>query len=173
MDPAGRRVLVFRGEHFSFREGQVDPETIAEMQISLVAGRTPTLIVYDELDKAANGGQWKVGDGSAVRWGFIKGGSSRASVLWGTQETQAVPREAFNQSTMILCFRMLGAPLRLLKDRGYLEGGAGDVIPTLPGAATPPAERGAFVALRRGQAWDQKIYRFKVSSVVARPTVGE
>jgi hypothetical protein len=162
-------VIVFRGEQYSLT-AQVDPDTVADLQIALVSKGIATLTVYDELDKAARGGQWKSGDASPVRWGFIKGGSSRASILWGTQETQAVPREAFNQSTMILCFKMLGAPLRLLGDRGYLEGGVADVIPTLPGAEVPPAERGHFVALRRGKLWDGKIYRFNVSSDRVRAT---
>jgi hypothetical protein len=84
-----------------------------------------------------------------------------ASSLWGTQETEAVPRQAFNQSNVILCFRLVGNPVRLLKRRDYLRGGVEKVIPGLPGEPLPPSERGKFVLLRRGQDWDGKFYRFE------------
>jgi hypothetical protein len=163
-DPNGPRPIVFRGDRTD-RAGEVDPEEIADMQWAHSQKREPSLTVYDELDKAANHGQWRRGDKhSTILWSFRRGGSSGASVLWGTQETQEVPAAAFNQSNLILVFRMQGAPLRLLGDRGYLEprGGVEKVIPTLPGPPlTPPEQRGHFVALRRGQSWDGKIYRFR------------
>lgn len=154
------RVIVFRGDRFSRATGEVDPEDIAEIQWMLAQKGRPSLVVYDELDKAANMAMWKRGDASTVRWAFIKGRSSGAASLWGTQETQAVPREAFNQSSCIAVFRMVGNPLRLLRERGYLEGGVGDVIPTLPGDELPRHQRGYFVLLRRGRPWDGKVYRF-------------
>jgi hypothetical protein len=154
------RVVVFRGDRFSRATGEVDPEEIAEIQWNMAQKGRPSLVVYDELDKAANMAMWKLGDASTVRWAFIKGRSSGASSLWGTQETQAVPREAFNQSSCLLVFRMVGNPLRLLKGRGYLEGGVEDIIPALPGDELPPNKRGYFVLLRRGRPWDQKVYRF-------------
>jgi hypothetical protein len=55
---------------------------------------------------------------------------------------------------------MVGNPLRLLKERGYLEGGVGDVIPSLPGDELPRNQRGYFVLLLRGRPWNQRIYRF-------------
>lgn len=156
------RVIVFRGDRFERATGEVDPEEIAEIQWSLAQKGRPSLVVYDELDKAANMAMWKRGDSSTVRWAFIKGRSCGAASLWGTQETQAVPREAFNQSSCICCFRLVGNPLRLLKERGYLEGGVIDVIPTLPGDELQPANlRGYFVLLRRGRPWDGKVYRFQ------------
>jgi hypothetical protein len=48
----------------------------------------------------------------------------------------------------------------VLQRRRYLEGGAGDVLPTLPSREAPPSERGAFLLLRRGLPWDGRIYRF-------------
>jgi hypothetical protein len=156
------RAIVFRGDRFSRTDGEVDPEDIAEIQWSYAQRKRPSIVVYDELDKAANMAMWKRGDASTVRWAFTKGRSSGASSLWGTQETQAVPREAFNQSSSILAFRMVGTPLRLLGERGYLEGGTvKEVISRLPGDELPRNQRGYFVLLRRGRPWDGKVYRFK------------
>ena len=155
------RVIVFRGSPFLVAQGEVDPEEVAEIQRHMAMYGRPSMVVYDELDKAASMAMWKRGDASTVRWAFIKGRSQGATSLWGTQETQAVPREAFNQSSAILCFRLVGNPLRLLKERGYLEGGdVGTVISSLPGDELPPHNRGFFVLLRRGRPWDQKVYRF-------------
>jgi len=154
------RIIVFRGDRFARATGEVDPEEIAEIQWTLAQQGRPSMVAYDELDKAANMAMWKRGDASTVRWAFIKGRSSGAASLWGTQETQAVPREAFNQSSCIPCFRMVGNPLRLLKERGYLEGGVGDIIPKLPGDELPPNQRGYFVVLRRGRPWNGKVYRY-------------
>ena len=76
-----------------------------------------------------------------------------------------MPNEPFEQSNAILCFRLAGLGLERLRERNYLEGGAGDVICKLPGMERPPNERGAFVLLRRGQAWNRKIYRFRVAGL--------
>lgn len=155
------RVVVFRGDRFERATGEVDPEDIAEIQWGMAQLGRPSMVVYDELDKASNMMQWKRGDASTIRWAFAKGRSSGATTLWGTQETQTVPREAFNQSSYILCFRMVGNPLRLLRERGYLEGGdVQSIIPSLPGDELPPNKRGYFVLLRRGRPWDEKVYRF-------------
>ncbi len=157
------RVVVFRGDPFALAQGEVDPEEIAEIQRGMAQLGRPTLVVYDELDKAANMAMWKRGDASTVRWAFIKGRSSGAASLWGTQETQAVPREAFNQSSCLLCFRLVGNPARLLEERGYLEPNHKEmkaVIASLPGDELPPNKRGYFVLLRRGRPWDEKVYRY-------------
>jgi len=154
------RVIVFRGDRFNRALGEVDPEEIAEIQWGMAQRGRPSLVVYDELDKAANMRMWKRGDASTVRWAFVKGRSSGAATIWGTQETQAVPAEAFNQSSCIFVFRMVGNPVRLLKERGYLEGGVESVISTLPGDELPPHKRGYFVLLRRGRPWDGRVYRF-------------
>lgn len=164
----GGRVVVFRGERFDREQGEVDPETIAEIQWSMCQQNLRSLVVYDELDKACSGGQWKRGSKSTILWAFRRGRNSGASSLWGTQETQEVPAGAFNQSSVILCFRLVGAPLRLLEQRGYLNSGAdgrdvGEVISRLPGDELPREERGYFVMLRRGRPWDGRVYRFKPS----------
>jgi len=172
-DEDGPRVIVLRGDRQNRVDGEVDPETAADMQWVWSQQGVPSLVVYDELDKACNHGQWRRGDKkSTILWAFRRGGSSGAASLWGTQETQEVPAAAFNQSSVIFSFRMQGAPLRLLKERGYLEAPAGTVggkarvtvekmIPTLPGDELPPKERGYFVALRRGRPWDGEIYRYR------------
>jgi hypothetical protein len=162
-DPEGPRPIIFRGDRTD-RSGEVDPETIADMQWAHAQKREPCLVVYDELDLACNHGQWRRGDKrSTILWAFRRGGSSGAASLWGTQETQEVPAAAFNQSSVLLVFRMTGAPLRLLGERQYLEprGSVEKVIPTLPGDELPPAQRGYFVMLRRGRPWDGKTYRYR------------
>lgn len=158
-----QRVIVFRGERFDRIAGEVDPEEIAEIQWAMAQRHLPSLVVYDELDKAAKNGQWVRGDASTIRWAFKRGGSSGCASLWGTQETQDVPAAAFNQSSSLFVFRCTGAPLRLLGDRGYLEprGSVEAVIPKLPGDELPPGQRGYFVHLRRGRPWDGKVYRFR------------
>ena len=161
LDGRGPKVVVFRGDRFSRETGEVDPEEIAEIQWNQAQRGRPSLGVYDELDKAAISAFWKKGDASTIRWCLIKGRNVGAATIWGTQETQAVPREAFNQSSCILCFRLVGNPLRLLRERGYLEGGAEKVIPSLPGDELPRNQRGYFVLLRRGRPWDGKVYRFQ------------
>lgn len=155
------RVIVLRGERFDLVQGAGDPEDVADLQWGLAQRRIPSLGVYDELDSACVAGQFKRSKDSAIRWVFKQGGSSGASAIWGTQETQDIPAPIFNQSTMILCFKLMGTPLRLLKERNYLLGGVEDVIPTLTGAEVPPEERGQFVALRRGQLWDGKVWKFR------------
>ena len=152
------RVIVFRGDPFS-ADGGVDPESIAELQLVLARKGRPSLVAYDELGKAASGGQWLAGRKSRIAWAFGKGRSQGAASLWGDQETESVPREAFNQSNAILGFRMVGNPVRLLGARGYLVGGAEKVLPTLTGEPLPPEERGQHLLLRRGTPWDGKIYK--------------
>lgn len=159
-DPKGPRVIVLRGEPFAV-DGDVDPETVAEFQWEQAQRKRPTVGVYDELGKAADGGQWKVGNKSRIAWAFGKGRDADVASFWGDQETEGVPRQAFNQSSSLFVFRMRGNPLRLLKARGYLDGGVEDVIPRLHGEPLPPAQRGTFVHLRRSQPWDGVIYKFR------------
>lgn len=159
VDPAGPRVLILRGDPMNVRGG-LDPEDVARLQWDLVRKSRPSIGVYDELDRGASFGQWKAGKDSLIGWTFGKGSGVQAGALWGSQETEAVPREAFNQSTHIFCFRCAGNPVRLLKSRDYCVGGVDAIIPSLPGDELPPAQRGYFVLLRRGRPWDQKVYRF-------------
>lgn len=151
------RVLSFSGDPFSGFD--VDAEEVSALAWRLAARRARTLQVHDELEHAAIAGQWRRG----TRWiprSFTQGRSHGISVLWGTQSPQGVPREAFEQSDAILCFRLAGIGLRCLRERGYCEGGADSIIPTLPGADSPPRERGVFVLLLRGRPWDRRLYKF-------------
>ncbi len=158
---SGEPTIVFRGDRFNRKVGAVDPETIAEMQWVLAQSKQESCGVYDELASGCEYGQWRKGKNSAIAWNFTRGRNVGASSIWGTQETESVPREAFNQSSNILAFRMIGNPVRLLKQRGYLEGGVEKVIMSLPGDELPRAQRGYFVLLQRGRPWNGKIYRFK------------
>lgn len=160
IDPKGPRVIVFRGDPFAI-DGDVDPEEIAEFQWEQAQRGRPTAVVYDELGKAADGGQWKAGNKSRISWAFGKGRDADATSLWGDQELESVPRQPFNQSTSILQFRTRGNPLRLLQRRGYCTNGVEKVIPRLHGEPLPPAQRGTFVHLRRSQTWDGVIYKFR------------
>ncbi len=156
-DPDGPRVLILRGDG-SLRGG-LNPEEVAALQFDLVKRRRPSLGVYDELDRAASFGQWTQNP-SHIAWAFKQGAGIGAGSLWGAQETEDVPRQAFNQSTHIVCVRAAGNPIRLLKSRGYCIGGVDKAIPRLPGDELPPAQRGYFVLLVRGRPWDGHVYRF-------------
>jgi hypothetical protein len=159
-DPHGPPVIVFRGDGQSLQS--VDAEQVCRRQLEIVnlPKRRPCLVVYDELDRAAANGQWKAGKDSVIGWAFGKGGSQGAASFAGTQETEDLPRQPFNQSTHIVCVRMTGNPVRLLKQRNYLIGGVERVLPLLPGSELPPSERGYFVMLERGRPWDGRVYRF-------------
>jgi hypothetical protein len=161
VDEKGIRSVVFRGDQSTF-ERTLDPEVVARYAWKMSRTRWPCVIVYDELKNAANNGQWKAGKESAIAWAFTQGRDVGVASIWGTQETEFVPPEAFNQSSCLLVFRLAGNPIRLLKARNYLvgDGNLEKVIPTLKGEPLPPKERGTFVLLRRGQPWDGKIYKF-------------
>lgn len=151
------RILSFRGDPWSGVD--LRPDEVAALAWRIGARRRVTLTVLDELDgSAARAGQWRRGTEWIPRT-FTQGRAHGLSVLWGAQAPQAAPREAFGQSDYLLCFRLAGAELRLLKERGYLGGVPPELVPGLPGATSPPAERGAFVLLARGLPWDGQVYR--------------
>ena len=156
------RVVVFRGRGDEIMDDRGSAqlyESTARLQWKLARKRRRSLAVYDELDRAATGGQW-IENPSAIGWSYGKGGSVGVGSIAGTQETEAVPRQPFNQATAVICVRMMGNPVRLLKQRGYCEGGVDKVLPRLPGTELPPAQRGYFVVLQRGRPWDQRVYRY-------------
>jgi hypothetical protein len=156
-DAKHKRVIVLRGDCFAGYK--VDREEVAAFSWKLIGRRQTCLVVHDELKEAAAGGQWKSGSVWLPR-SFSQGREVGLSQLWGTQDTQEVPAEAFNQSSCLLCFKIAGNGLRLLRARDYISDGVDDVIARLPGDDVPPAERGAFVLLRRGKPWNRKVYRF-------------
>ena len=155
------RVIVFRGD--VARGRRVDLETIAELAWARVGRSRKTLLVYDELlagreDILCKNSQWR----SGIKWvpqGFTMGRSPGVGNIWGAQIVQDVPNEVFNCSSAIATFRLAGTGLMKLKERDYLNGGAAEVIPRLAGPPLPPAQRGEFVVLRRGQPWDGRIFK--------------
>lgn len=159
VDPAGPRVVVLRGDAGRGARGALDYETIPAVQWSLARARRPSLAVYDELNRACNGGQW-IANPSEIAWSFSAGRASGVGNFWGLQQTQSVPPQPFDNTTHIIVVRCVGNPVRLLKMRGYCEGGADKIIPRLPGDELPPAQRGYFLLLERGRPWDGAVYRY-------------
>lgn len=155
------RVIVFKADMFAGEP--VDPEAIARLQWRLAARKIQTLGVYDEITAAAAYGQWRAGKTSTFPRIFGQGRTVGCAVLWGTQSPQDAPREAFEQSSVIYCFRLAGQGLRKLAELDYLVGIEPTRISALPGDDVPPSERGLFVMLRRGRPWDRCMYRLDES----------
>jgi energy-coupling factor transporter ATP-binding protein EcfA2 len=155
------RVVVFRGD---VGHGQrVDLEEVAELAWARAQRGRKTLCVFDELvagrEELTKNACWRK-DVTWVPRNFTMGRSPGIGDLWGAQSPQLVPIDPFEQSSAIITFRLAGMGLQRLKERDYLLGGAGEVIARLPGPPLPPAQRGEFVLLRRGQPWNGKIYKF-------------
>lgn len=162
LDFAEGRVIVFRGE--PGRGERVDLEEVAELAWARSQKGRKTLCVFDELiagrEELVKNTQWRKG----ITWvprNFTMGRSPGIADLWGAQEPAEVPTVVFNQSSAIITFRLAGTGLAKLKERNYLEGGVGEVIPRLSGPPAPPSSRGEFVLLRRGLPWNRKIYKFQ------------
>lgn len=151
------RVLVFTGAPFEGR--RCDPEEVARLAWRLAELRRPTLQVHDELASVSTGGQWCSGT-TWIPQSFTMGRARRVSVLWGTQVPHDAPREALAQTDVILAFRIDAQAIDLLARRGFGRALDRGVVAALPGAESPPAERGQFVLLRREREWDGAIYRF-------------
>lgn len=153
------RAVVFVGDPW---EGvDPDPEAVAAFAWQLSARRVPTLQAVDELKWAARGGWWRKG----VKWlpqSCSEGRKHGVGILWASQSPQDAPREAFEEASLLVCYRLAGLGLDRLEERGYLRGLDREVIEGLPGDRVSPSERGRCVILRRGEVWDGKIYRFAV-----------
>jgi hypothetical protein len=154
------RTVVFRGNVVAGTD--VEPDTVASYGWKLATRGRPVLLVYDELahDQLTTYGQWQ----SGITWVprcFSKGRSLQVGSLWGTQIVQNVPQTAFDCSSHVLCFKLAGQGLAKLKERDYLAGSDVEhVIASLKGEPHPPSERGEFVLLERGCAWDGNVYKF-------------
>lgn len=148
--------LVLVGDVF----GQVraEPEEGARLAWAMVQRRKKVGLVIDELNDAVKNSTWKKGVELVPR-ALTKGRKYSLSVFWTTQQVQDCPREAFNETDYIFCFRLVGTGLDRLEERGYLRGIDRTVIEGLPGFDAPPDLLGQFVLLRRGAAWDGRIYR--------------
>lgn len=163
VDPAGQRVVVFRGDVGAGVDA--DPEEVAELAWRRAGKGLASLVVHDELvagrEDVTKNRQWRKG----IVWlpkSFTKGRAVGLADVWGAQSPQEVPIDPFEQSNAILCFRLSGLGLAKLAERNYLAGGAADVVPRLPGMDVEPSRRGDFLLLRRGQPWDRLVYRFGV-----------
>jgi len=156
------RVVVFRGN--PGKGEMVDVESIAALAWARVARGRKTLLVLDELvagreEVLCKNTQWRKGITHTPRV-FTAGRVVGIGTLWGAQSPQDVPKDPFEQSSAILTFRLAGMGLDRLRERNYLNGGAGPAIEQLHGPPLPPAERGDFVQLRRGRPWNEKRYKF-------------
>jgi hypothetical protein len=154
------RTIIFRGSMLAGVDA--NPEEVAELAWEFARLGRPTLTVHDELNREeiVKNMCWRAG----VKWiprSFAKGRAVGAGNCWGSQSPQDAPIAVFEQSNAILCLRLAGMGLAKLRERGYCAGGAELVIPRLHGMESPPAERGDFVLLQRGQDWNRKIYKFR------------
>lgn len=157
MRPPGSRQIVFTP---NLNAGELlDLETVAQWQWALAARGTRNCVVYDELSDACDDGEWLDGVRMLPR-AFTHGRSRGISVVWGAQFAQLVPRQAWECSSVICCWRQYGNALAILKRRGYADDAAERAIASLPGDDVPKAQRGRFVVLRRGRPWDGFFYRF-------------
>lgn len=160
-DPSGRRVIVIRGDVAAGVDA--DPEEVAHFAWRRAARGLQTYVVHDELvagrEAIIKARQWRKGITYIPR-SFTKGRAAGVGDLWGAQSPQDVPIEPFEQSNALIVHKLAGLGLERLRERNYLNGGAGEVIEKLPGMEKPPSERGAFVVVVRGQPWNGKVYRF-------------
>ena len=151
------RAVVFVGDVLAGLDP--DPEGVAALAWQLSARRVPTLQVVDELKWAARGGWWRKG----IKWlpqSCSEGRKHGVGILWASQSPQDAPREAFEEASIVICYRLAGLGLNRLEERGYLRGIDREIVEGLPGDRVSPAERGRCVILRRGEAWDGRFYRF-------------
>jgi hypothetical protein len=177
------RIVIFRGDE-RVRSG-VNPSSLAEYawRCAYRSPPVPMLLLLDELGRAAYAGHWSHQPNCPKRKGRGPGGMSSfnereaectcplpaifswgrrscVSVIWTTQSPQNAPREAFEQSSALVCVHMGGRGLRYLRDLDYLDGGAEPAIARQPGTREVAAGAvPAYVMLERGSAWDGKEYR--------------
>lgn len=153
------RAVVFTGDPF---EGvDPDPEAVSAFAWQLAARRVPVVQAVDELKWAARGGWWKRG----VKWlpqSCSEGRKHGVGIVWASQSPQDAPREAFEQASLVICYRLAGMGLDRLEERNYLLGMDRAVVEGLPGDSVSPSERGRCVILRRGEHWDGKFYKFTI-----------
>ena len=155
----GVRMLVIRTRVF---EGErVDVEEITRYCWRLIGRRKKALLVNDELvPHAVEFCQFKGGERSDLKRAFHEGREHGLSLVWGTQDLTDVPISAVGLSSSIWCFQTAASGLKILRRRDYLDGVPKRLIENLPDAETPAEDRGDFVRLRAGKAWDRTLYRF-------------
>jgi hypothetical protein len=146
----GSRVVVLSGDPFARRD--VSPDAVAADAWRLAAPpeRFRSIVVVDELRRAAAGQRWREPDGDLPR-AFTEGRSVGISVMWGCQSPQDVPREALGQSDLLL-FRLEGREGEYLRRYRLIDDDLSAVVSNLPPRA--------FVVRRLGVGWDGRTYRF-------------
>ena len=155
-------MIVFTPDAFG---SSLSLEGVAAWQWRLARKGWPSLGVYDEISDATKRGErrndWIVaGDEARLPRLFTHGRRPQVSGLWGAQFAHQVPMEPWEESPVIFVWHQAGNALAILARRHYLEGaGVEEAIRALPSAQLPPAERGAFLMLRRAQPWNGLIYR--------------
>jgi hypothetical protein len=151
------RSVVFTGDLSS---GQApDVEEVARFAWQLRQSRTGSLVVCDELKWTARAGHWRPGV-HFVPQACTEGRKHDVGILWASQCPQDAPREAIEESALLVCFKLAGLSVNCLDDRNYLVGLPPGTLESLPGEETPKPDRGRCVILRRGQPWDRRFYRF-------------
>ncbi len=151
------RVVVFRGRP----PDNADPDEVARWCWTLHERRRPSLLVIDELNHPllTSYGQFRSGVEEVPRT-FWKGGGANIGVIWGVQSPQEAPLPVFNQSSHIVCFKLAGHGLKMLRKQDYVDDRLAAILPTFPGDEVPPPQRGHFVILRRGKPWNGIVYRY-------------
>jgi hypothetical protein len=151
------RAVVFTGDIWAGTDP--DPEAVAAFAWQCAARRVPTLQAVDELKWAAKNAWWRRG----VKWlpqSCSEGRKHGVGIIWASQSPQDAPREAIEEASLVICYRLAGLGLDRLEERNYLRGMDRHIVEGLPGDRTPPNERGRCVILRRGEAWDGQFYRY-------------
>ncbi len=167
LDPNGPRVVIFRGDVMNGK--RADREAAAGYCKDVAVRGRAVLFVNDEAFPRAVvvNRQWRKG----VEWlplGFTHGRKMGGGFgnVWGAQRSVDAPAEPFDESHVILQFKTVGDPLRMLREKDYLRGdpALADIISSLHAMESPPNERGDFVMLRRGIPWDGRVYRLSKRS---------
>jgi len=108
------RAIVFVGDLAS----GLDPEAegVARFAWQLRATRTGSLVVVDELKWAAKAGFWR----ARAVWlpqTCTEGRKHDVGILWASQCPQDAPREAIEEASLLVVYRMAGLSVRCLRDR--------------------------------------------------------
>lgn len=153
--PPGTRVIVARAPLTE----ENDPEAWARFTVGMAGDRWPSLTVNDELAQATRGMSFNKGTVMIPR-AFVRGRTQGLAQAWGTTSPHDVPTVIYESTDEIWLFKSSGMALKLLRRRDYLRGIEDETIEGLSGYPLPPVERGEFVRLVRGRAWDGRIYKF-------------
>lgn len=151
--PAGE-VIVFRGDVRN--DVWCTPEELAARVVQFARGEPPlrSVLFLDEIKRATSAsedGDGKKWTSPAARLICTEGRSMQASIVWGNQSPQELPRSAVDNASTIAIHRMGPVAANYLGERWLLEREMVEAIRTL--------ELGQFVLYVPGQTfWDRRIY---------------